>query len=158
MNTKLVVPLAFIISLLTINISFSQNNEKLKPLPLVSYSDNVLAPLTPKEKQQILEVYGDQAETYIFSKPNRQKDIKHLLRNRIEIKLISNPKDQKKCALLSEVPLLNYYVKDLKRDENFNPQTFNPLKYLFNFYSRESFIYRVDNSDYFIYIKSQHLQ
>jgi hypothetical protein len=51
---------------------------------------------------------------------------------------------------------MNYYVSDLQRDANFNPQNFNPLKYLFNFYSRGTQMYRVDNTNYFIIIESQY--
>ncbi|VAW36026.1 hypothetical protein MNBD_GAMMA01-1060, partial [hydrothermal vent metagenome] len=39
----------------------------------------------------------------------------------------------------------------------FNKNTFNPLKYTFDFYSRGGYMYKVDNTNYFIIIKSQYL-
>ena len=78
------------------------------------------------------------------------------INGKVEIKNIPNPSDQKACTLLSDVPLMDYYVNTLDRDTNFNPQNFNPLKYLFSFYSKGTHMYRVDNTSYFIIIKSQH--
>jgi hypothetical protein len=158
MNTKILLPLAFIFSVLTVNISFSQNNKKQKPLQHVVYNDNVNAPLTDKEMQQIIEVYGAHAEEDILSKPQRLKDVKHILRNRVVI--VEHPgKDLSSFTNLSTVPLFNYYNKGLSRDASYNASTFNPLKYQFNFYSREgSETYRFDNSQYLVIIKSQNPQ
>lgn len=156
MNIKFLLPLAFVFSVLTVNTSFSQT--KQKPLQQVVYNDNVNAPLTAKELKQIEEVYGEYAHENIFSKPQRLKDTKHILRNRIEI--IEYPgKDLSSFTNLSTVPLFNYYNKGLSHDVSYNASTFNPLKYLFNFYSREgSKTYRFDNSQFLITIKSQNPQ
>jgi hypothetical protein len=116
----------------------------------------VNAPLTSAELGLITEVYGVTANDNILDKPQRLKDIKNILRNRVEIKEIPKASDQKDCTLLSEVSLMDYYVVDLQRDTNFNPQNFNPLKYLFNYYSYGTHMYRVDDTNYFIIIKSQH--
>lgn len=145
----------FCVTTVTI-LAQNQQIQNKTPLKRVSYSSNVDAPLSAKEQMQLEEVYGDKLNEYVLSKPQRLKDIKHLLRNRIEYKRIPNPHDQKPCPLLSEIPLFNNYVPDLKSDPVFNPQTFNPLKYQFNFYARGTYMYRVDNTDYFIIIKSQH--
>jgi hypothetical protein len=152
------MPLAFIFSMLTVNTLCSQNNPKQKPLQHVVYNDNVDAPLTAGELQKITEVYGEHAEEDILSKPQRLKDTKHILRNRVEI--IEAPgKDLSSFTNLSTVPLFNHYNKNLSRDVSFNASTFNPLKYQFNFYSREgSKTYRFDNSPYLITIKSQNPQ
>ena len=158
MKIKLPVLLVFGMCILLSHTSYSQTKQIKQTLTTVSYGENVDAPLTVKELKQLQEVYGDKLNDYVLSKPQRLKDIKHLLRNRIEIKMISNTRDQKKSLMLSEVPLFNYYQSDLKRDTSFNPQNFNPLKYLFNFYSLETHMYRVDNTNYYIIIKSQHLQ
>lgn len=138
--------------------ALAQNHQRQgqTPLGLVSYANNVDAPLNAKEKLQLEEVYGNKLNDYVLSHPQRLKDIKNILRNRVEYLRIPNPHDQKPCPLLSEIPLFNNYAPDLKRDLVFNPQTFNPLKYQFNFYARGSYMYRVDNTDYFIVIKSQH--
>jgi len=57
---------------------------------------------------------------------------------------------------LSEVTLFDAFVSTLTRDSVFNPQKFNPLKYSFPFYARGEYMYRVDGTDYFILVKSQH--
>lgn len=134
---------------------YGQSNNPIKPYRAVKYNSNVKAPLNSNEMNFLKEVYGDALENDILSKPQRLKDTKHLLRNRIEIVEISKERDQKPCPLLSDIPLFDVYVKTLKRDKVFNKNTFNPLKYQFDFYSRITKIYRVDNTNYFIIIKSQ---
>ena len=39
---------------------------------------------------------------------------------------------------------------------NYNKKRFNVLKYNLEFFGRGSRLYRIDNTDYFIIIKSQH--
>jgi len=90
---------------------------------------------------------------YVLDKPSRVKDIKHILRNRIFIgKKSLTP--QVKYPLLSTVKLFNIYNKNLIKP-HFDKETFNPLIYNFNFGSKSELIYRVDNSDYIIIIKSK---
>lgn len=156
MYKKILFPLLFVGALFASETTYSQTNRLQKNQKTVTYNANVDKPLTASEMAMINEVYGSTANKNILTKPQRLKDIKNILRNRVEIKEITKPSDQKKCTLLSEVPLMDYYVYDLKRDTTFNPNTFNPLKYLFNFYSYGSHMYRVDNTNYFIIIKSQH--
>lgn len=155
MKIQFKIVVLFIISVLCSASLYSQSKDYRQPVPLVKYNSNVNSPLTSKELALIKEVYGDQAEKEILSRPQRVKDIKHLLRNRIEIKLVPGG-DLKPCPLLSEVSLFDAYVSTLTRDVNFNPHDFNPLKYNLNFYSRNAALYKVDNTNYFIIIKSQH--
>ena len=156
MYKKILFPLLFVATLFASKTTHSQVNRLQQNQKTVTYNSNIDKPLTVAERAMINEVYGSTANKNIYSKPQRLKDIKNILRNRVEIKEISNPSDQKKCTLLSEVPIMDYYVYDIQRDATFNPDTFNPLKYLFNFYSYGSHMYRVDNTNYFIIIKSQH--
>lgn len=123
---------------------------------MVAYDTNVNNPLTSSEHAMITEVYGETTSQNVLNKPNRLKNIKNILRNRVEILELPNDKNQKSHLLLSEVPLMTYYVSDLERDAIFNPKTFNPLKYLFNFNANGSELYKVDGTNYYIYIKSQH--
>lgn len=79
--------------------------------------------------------------------------IENLLRNRVEVSVLSDfPKQVK---LLSEVSLFNKYNAKLKR-KGFDKDDFNPLSYNFDFYSKTTQIYRVDNTNYYIIIKSQY--
>ncbi|MDG5493077.1 hypothetical protein [Psychroserpens sp. SPM9] len=156
MNSKLLFPLMLLCALLATSSMFSQSSNQNRKQKTVTYHTNVNSPLTSSELAKINEVYGTTSTENVLSKPQRLKDIKNILRNRVEIKSIPNPSDQKPCTLLSEVPLMDYYVTNLERAPNFNPQTFNPLKYLFSFYSNGTHMYRVDNTNYFIIIKSQH--
>nr|WP_321225179.1 hypothetical protein [uncultured Psychroserpens sp.] len=152
MNPKFLFPLILVSTLLVSTSLFSQSRKK----KTVNYKENVNAALTTAELALINEVYGSTANDNVLNKPQRLKDIKNILRNRVEIKNIPNRSDQKPCTLLSDVLLMDYYVANLQRDTNFNPQNFNPLKYLFNYNSYGTHMYRVDNTNYFIVIKSQH--
>ena len=155
MKLKLPIVLGFILCLFVFNTN-AQTKVSKQPLPLVNYDNNINMPLTSVERQQLEEVYGDKLQDFILSKPERLKAIKNILRNRVSVVEIANPKNQKETKLLSEVPLFDYYVSNLKRDSSFNKNDFNPLKYNFDFYKRGASMYQVDNTNYFIVIKSQH--
>jgi hypothetical protein len=135
---------------------FGQQTKQKYPIPLAKFGENVKAPLTSQERNQVLEVYGDFADKYVFDNPNMLKNIKQILRNRVVIKTITNENEKKACPKLSTVSLFNPYVKNLKRDESFNPSNFNPLKYNFEFHSLSASMFQVDNSNYYIIIKSQY--
>jgi hypothetical protein len=136
-------------------ISLAQNKNLQEPLKLVVYKDNVKAPLTINESAMLQEVYGENLEKEILNRPQRLKDIKNILRNRVVILDVTR-KDLSNFKKLSEVPLFNVYNPSLKRDIVFNKTNFNPLKYDFSFYSRNGSYIRVDNTNYVIKIKSQH--
>jgi hypothetical protein len=139
-------------------VAIAQNTSQVKrhPLPLAVYGDNLDSPLTQKERGFILEVYGDYAQKYVFDNPQRLKDLKNLLRNRVVIEKNEQLRKKKDVVKLSSMPLFNSYVPDLTRDSNFNPNSFNPLKYNLEFFSNEAKLYVVDGSDYIILIKSQY--
>jgi len=144
-----------VMCLLTIGV-YGQSVNLKQPLPLVNYPENVDLPLNSKELLQLKEVYGDELQSFVLNRPNFLKAIKDILRNRVEIIEYTNPRDQKDCMLLSEVPVLNAFVPELKRDQFFDKSNFNPLKYNFRFFSRGASIYHVDNTNYYIKIKAQH--
>lgn len=147
--------LLFILTLLLVPFCvFSQQSKHVNPLPLQKFNDNVKLPLTTKERAQIIEVYGDSADKLVFNIPNRVKSIKQLLRNRVEVKLITNENDKKACPKLSEVT--DFEQSDSGANSPFDPSNFNPLKYSFDFYSRSAAMYQVDNTNYYIIIKSQY--
>ena len=147
--------ISFIV-LFSYNCTSQNTNRRYLPLTVVQYEDNVNTPFSANEMFQLTEVYGSSLEKEILSRPNRVLSMKNLLRNRLVIENRPDPKDQKECTLLSEVPLFDAFVSTLTRDSVFNPQKFNPLKYSFPFYARGEYMYRVDGTDYFILVKSQH--
>ena len=142
--------------LFSYNCNSQNTNRRYLPLTVVQFDANVSTPFSANEMLQLTEVYGASLDKEILSRPNRVLSMKNLLRNRIVIENRPDSKDQKKCPLLSEVPLFDAFVPTLQRDLGFNPQKFNPLKYSFSFYSRGEHMYRVDGTDYFILVKSQH--
>ena len=144
------------IGLFGYNCNSQNSNGVYLSLDIVQYDSNVNTPFSVSELLQLNEVYGASLDKEVLSRPNRVLSMKNLLRNRILIESRPNPKDQKKCTLLSEVPLFNAFVSTLQRDSYFDPQEFNPLKYAFSFYSRGEHMYQVDGTDYFILVKSQH--
>ena len=104
---------------------------------------------------RIVEVYGDQLENMVLRFESRLNSLNTLLNERIVIEELPYSEGEG-FTKLSEVPLFNKYNKNLKRDEVFNPKTFNALKYNMAFFTaREKVIYRVDNTPYIVKILSQ---
>ncbi|RNC83584.1 MAG: hypothetical protein ED556_13610 [Winogradskyella sp.] len=123
---------------------------------IVKFDDNVNLPLSTLEKTFINEAYGDAAYKEIYSRPHRLKFIKQILRNRVQIVKLTQKHLSLNYPKLSEVPVFKSFNKTLKRDVVFNPNNFNPLKYTFSFYSKKSYTYQVDGTNYGIVIKSQY--
>jgi hypothetical protein len=103
---------------------------------------------------KIQEVYGNMTEQIAQNEPDRIIALNDLLDNRI--KIVKSPVvGEDKYTKLSTVPLLNKYNPNLKRDEQFDPENFNALKYNMNFFTTQTQIYRVDNTDFIIVIEKQ---
>lgn len=149
MKLKLIILTFFVANTF---VAFSQVNSNIS----INYPKNVDAPLTKVEKQQIDEVYASQAVNLIYNNEDELKAFKHLLRNRIEIYEELDASKQKKCKLLSEIPLNKQYNSSLKRHKSFDLKTFNPLKYKLAFFGKGTYLYRIDNTNYFILVKSKH--
>lgn len=148
---KIIILLVIVVSAL---VTYSQ---EAIPLPLAKFDENINQPLTLKERSFIDEVYGNYATEFIYDNPHRLKVFKQILRNRIIIEYHKN-KDFSSLTPLSQVPLINSINPNLKRDFNFDKDNFNPLKYAFNFFSRNQSksYYRVDNQQYLITILPQY--
>ena len=145
----------FIVLLFTYGLTsvYSQNKPKLKYPNLhntnwiIDYPENVKDPINTSEKKLLNEAYG---EDYKFKK-HQLVYIKHFLRNRVSI-VEYNLKDLEMIPLLSSVQLIN----DKISRPTFNKNSFNPLIYLFNNVdNKKTYRYRVDNSNYVIYIKNR---
>ena len=145
----------FIVFLFTFGLTsvYSQNKPKLKYPNLhntnwiIDYPENVNDPINLNEKKLLIEAFG---EDYKLEK-QQLVFIKHLIRNRVSI-VEYNLKDLEMIPLLSSVLLIN----DKISRPIFNKNSFNPLIYLFNNVdNKKTYRYRVDNSNYVIYIKNR---
>lgn len=100
----------------------------------------------------IREVYASSAES-LFFKPNttRLKLTTDFLQR---VHLLKEAKYKtSKLPLLSSFALITDYNPNLKREVVFDPNTFNPLKYDFDMFSKSRSIIVVDHTDYVIIIE-----
>lgn len=134
-------------------LTYGQSFHKKEPKYII-YKNNMNSPLTKKEIEQLKEVYEKEYTSFVLNNPHHLKFLKNILRNRIEIKELRDY--PKKTKLLSEVAVFDKYNSKLKR-KRFDKDNFNPLSYNFDFYAKSMQIYKVDNTNYYIFIKSQYL-
>ena len=115
---------------------------------------NINNTIAQQVNSKIQEVYGDKTQQIMKNEPERIIALNDLLDNRIKI-VVSPVVGEDKYTKLSSVELLNKHNLNLKRDEGFDPNNFNALKYNMNFFNSQALVYRVDNTDYIIVIKPQ---
>ncbi len=125
-----------------------------KPIPLVKYLENVEAPFTTNELKMLKEVYKEKFEDYVINDLALGKALKHLLRNRIEIKEIPEFKNVKKYKNLSTITLDND-DPSIRRDGTFNKDSFNPLRYKVQFFSKQGQLFKIENTGYYLVVKPQ---
>ena len=106
---------------------------------------------------RIIEVFGDQLERLVLNDKDRLESLNKLLQQRVKI-VVEPYATGESYKKLSEVKLFDKYNKDLKRDQEFNLETFNVLKYDLYFFSQSIRVYRIDNTDYIIKILSENLK
>lgn len=100
-------------------------------------------------QQYANEIYKDCPE---YAGPAYMGDIREML-SRVEIRTEA-VQPQENYDVLSNLILKNKCNPSLSSDvNNFNPDNFNPLKYFFNFYPKETVKYRVDGTQYVIVIQ-----
>ena len=119
----------------------------------VCIKDGLIVSNFDLEIQKLKYIYGDQLKKHVLDKPSRVKDIKHIFRNRVVIQN-EDVKDISNYPLLSSVPVFDAF-NNLIQSPLFDKVTFNPLIFNFNFNSKRRLIYRVDNTNYLIIIKSK---
>jgi hypothetical protein len=101
---------------------------------------------------KIQEVYGAYAQTEVFNNPSRLNEVNNIITKRVKVLEVAlNSED--KYPKLSQIGLLNKYNPNLSREIVFDPNNFNPLKYNFNFSSKSTLIYRIDNTNYIVVIE-----
>ncbi|MDM1044231.1 hypothetical protein HX004_05185 [Myroides sp. 1354] len=114
---------------------------------LLSFSSKAQEGTTTLDPR-ISEVYRDNMK---LLSDVRVEALTRLLNERVEIREEAYSRDEK-YQLLSEVPLFNKYNTALTRDEVFNINTFNVLKYNLAFFENRDALYRVDNTNFVIII------
>ena len=130
--------------------------KKSNPAPQIVFNSNTSSEFTSDELEKLQAVYGAALKTEILERPSRVLAMKEILRNRITVKEIIDPRQHKPCPMLSEIPLFDAFVSKIERDVVFNPVTFNPLKYDFEFHKPAIQRFLVDGSNFYIIIKPQH--
>ena len=139
-----------------IGIVIAQNNGESYVKWTTHYPSNTDAPFSKSELSKLQEAYDQNLKVQILDRPIRIKDIKDILRNRVYI-YQENIKNLSDIGLLSEVALFDIYNKKNIRPV-FDRNNFNPLLYNFNFFSKLTQTYRVDNTNYLIVIKPRELK
>jgi hypothetical protein len=121
---------------------------------IVDFPENVNTPLTSKENMMIEQAFGTEVRDKILSNKSRLKDIKDILRNRVEV--INAKEGLNKYLKAFHILPLN--DTELLLPKAFDPNNFNPLLYKFNFHSKSTLVYRVDNTSYLIFIRPRELR
>ena len=130
---------------------FSQKFDEQKWV--VDFPENVNIELNSEENNMIEEAFGMDLKNKILSNHSRLMDIKDILRNRVEL-FDAKEKNISSIMTLSKVPLYDFRLFP----KSFDPHNFNPLLYNFNFYSKETLVYRVENTSYLIFIQPRKLK
>ena len=134
----------------------AQNDFKKHNEWVTHYPSNVDLPFSKSELKKLEEAYGQNLNDQILDRPIRVKDIKDILRNRVNI-YQENIKDLSTIPLLSNIPTFDIYNHKLNRPV-FNRNNFNPLLYNFNFFLKSKQIYRVDNTNFLVVINPRELK
>lgn len=134
----------------------AQNDFKKHNEWVTHYPSNVDLPFSKSELKKLEEAYGQNLNDQILDRPIRIKDIKDILRNRVNI-YQENIKDVSTIPLLSNISTFDIYNHNLSRPI-FNRNDFNPLLYNFNFFLKTKQIYRVDNTNFLVVIKPRELK
>ena len=140
----------FVLLLLFFTFSFIFSQSDKHNSWIIELSEDVTNPLTNQETLFIKSAYGDKGFNRIISINALEKNIKDILRNRVQI-LTKRFFHSEKYPKLSSITNSN-------TPQIFNKNNFNPLLYDFDFESFESQIYRVDGTDYLINIIPKRLK
>lgn len=90
--------------------------------------------------QMIDEVYGP---NYFAGNPDLEQFFHTLILERIHYKEVSIA-EESKYRNVNDAPMMNKYNPSLQADAAYDPNTFNPLRYQLDFYSKTTLIYRID--------------
>ena len=139
-------------ALLPLFFSFSfifSQSDKHNPW-IIELGESVTNPLTNQEIRFIKSALGEEAYYRIINIKALEKNIKDILRNRVQILT-------KKYFPSEKFPKLSS-ISNSNSPKVFIKNNFNPFLYDFNFESFKSQIYRVDGTDYLINIIPRRLK
>lgn len=116
-------------------------------LLLVSQLSTLSAQNNKEIDQRIVEVYGDAISTF------NQEQVAWLYTKlkRTEIRQLK-AENGEQFPKLSSLRIVDKYVPGLKMEKVFDPAHINPLKYTLDFYNKKDLIYRIDGTDYIVFV------
>ncbi len=134
---------------LSINLAVYSQSNKTESW-VFEFENNVDTPFTQLEIDKIKDAFGAEKLQSIISVNALEKYYKNILRNRVKIYVKKYYSDENFPKLSSIGP---------KPDNNINDtEKFNPLLYDFPFFSKKTHYYRVDKTDFLVFINPQELK
>ena len=115
-------------------------------------SSTLFAQYTIKEK--ITEVYGKIDGDFFQGNTELYANFYKLLNERTKIEVMEYKSDEK-FPKVSSFEILNKYNASLKHEDFQSIESFNPLKYKLEFFSKNTKVYRIDNTNYILIIEPQ---
>jgi hypothetical protein len=97
------------------------------------------------------------SEVYVTYVKDLNKDQLAWINNQLfrsEIRKEPLSKDEK-YPLLSSVPLVNKYNPQIMKDDFSKPLQINPIKYQINFMETKDQAFRIDGTDYILFVKGK---
>lgn len=102
-------------------------------------------------KDYINEAYGERADELVFNRPSRLKTLKNIYANSVVV-VETSQEVPTWFEKFSTISLMKRYNPSVYR-KPFDPETFNPFKFQFNFLLKEKQFFHVDGTQYYILIK-----
>lgn len=98
----------------------------------------------------IIEVYGS------FVNDLNQEQIAWI-NNQLERSTVikMDRKEDETLPLLSGLPLVTKYISNLQKDDFTKPLEINPIKYRINFMNKKDQTFRIDGTDYVLFVKGK---
>jgi hypothetical protein len=102
-------------------------------------------------KNCIIEVFQDKSQVVFDSNSRRYELIKHFFKNQVSVEYRPEYKG-KKFESTNDLNLNNKNNSNLQRDESYDQNMFNPLKYKISMNPIKNQMYRIGLSDYIMTI------
>ena len=105
-------------------------------------------PPTEKFDQYVAEVFTGEGLTYFGPETLNRRDLKKMYENRIHFATYDAATiTAKGFENLTTVPLFTVFNETLERDTVFNVNTFNPLKYYFDYHTKATQVFVLGSSN-----------